>query len=102
MADDTTGFVVPAITGAKIVSQQKGDPLITAEITLRRQAEDAFFSDSLTTAQRVALIRRYHVTHVLVDEDRGQTRDERFRQSLSEMARPEARQGAIVLYRVEL
>lgn len=101
MADDTTGFVVPTITGAKIVSQQKGNPLITAEITLRRQAEQAFFSDSLTTRQRAAIARHYHVTHILVDEDRGSSWDESFRQSLSQMACPEARQGAIALYRVD-
>ncbi len=102
MADDTTGFVVPAITGAKIVSPQKGDPLITAEINLRRQAEQAFFNDSLTTRQRAAIARRYHVTHILVDESRGQMQNDSFRQSLSEMSRPEARQGAIALYRIEL
>ena len=102
IAEDTTGWVVPAITGAKLVSQQKGDPLITAEIMLRRQLTNAFFTQPISSRERVAIIRAYDVTHVLIDEEKAGRWDKSFLSDLSSLSSPQARDGSIALYRIEL
>jgi hypothetical protein len=102
LADDSTAWVVPAITGAKIVSQQKGDPLITAEINVRRQSVQAFLYRPISTRERVAIIRRYRVTHILLDENRANEWNETLLRDLELVAAPQARRGNLSLYRVTI
>jgi len=100
MVDDTVGFAVPAITGAKIVAQQKGDPLISADLATRQQATEVFFNQPVDTRWRMALLRHYQVTHVLVDERQAARCDQSFRRDLEEMALPEAHHGSLALYQI--
>ena len=102
MAEDTTGWVVPAISGAKIVSPQKGDPLITGEVTARRASTKAFFTEQIPTRGRLAILRHYHVTHVLLNEAQREQWDESFLQDLGQISSPQARSGPIVLYRISI
>lgn len=102
MADDTTGWVIPAITGAKIVAQQKGDPLITAEINVRRQSARSFLYRPISTRERVAIVRRYRVTHILLDDGNVHRPDESLRRDLALIAAPIVKNGKIALYRISI
>ncbi len=67
MAQGASGWVLPALTGAKTVAVFHPQPLVVAEAEERAQAVDAFFEDALPWAQREALLNEYSVTHVLTE-----------------------------------
>ena len=100
MVDDTVGWVLPAISGAKIVAPQKGNPLISADIALRRKTTNGFFGDSLSTWQRAAIIRHYKVTHILTDDRWAGQWHATFVRDLEIMSSLQARHGALALYKV--
>lgn len=100
LAEDDTGWPVPAICGAKLVSQQKGNPLIQSEVISRRKDAQYFLSNSLTIEERRALLKKYHVTHLLLDFAQRERWDSLLMQQIVQFAREQATCGKVVLYRV--
>ncbi|MFH1009744.1 MAG: hypothetical protein V1784_00740 [bacterium] len=100
MATDTTGWTIPAITGARVIAQLKGNPLISMEVGKRRSDAAAFFGAVLSTEERQKLLREYHATHILFDLRRAEERDPSLLRDLPVLAQKEAECGVIVLYKV--
>jgi len=100
MADDTTGWAIPAITGAKLAAQLKGNPLISAEVSRRRDDARAFLMEELSLEERHRLLRKYHVTHILLDRSQSHKWDPSLIRDMPSLGRQEAGQGVIVLYRL--
>jgi len=100
LAEDDTGWPVPAITGAKLVCQQKGDPIIQDEVVRRRTEAMSFFRDQQSIEQRRALLARYHVTHIVLDMSHRQLWDGVLFQQITQFAHEETVQHNLVLYRV--
>jgi hypothetical protein len=100
IAEDDTGWPLPAITGAKLVCQQKGDPLIQPEIERRRDDADGFFRNALTLEQRRAILNKYHVTHILADLGCLSRWDQSLSDQVQQFARSEAVHGSVTLLRV--
>jgi hypothetical protein len=100
IAEDTTGWVVPAITGAKLVAQLKGNPLINKEVRQRREETNAFFRGTLSSEERWGLLHKYHVTHILLDRMRMCEWDRSFLRDLPVLGEKKAEQGMIALYRI--
>ncbi|NUO19296.1 hypothetical protein HUU59_07625 [bacterium] len=71
MVEDTAGWRVPAVTGAKLVAQAKGNPLIQDEVNSRRADAVKFFSGRLSLDERRQLLLKYKCTHILLDNRRG-------------------------------
>jgi hypothetical protein len=65
MADLISGWPVPAISGARLTAQAKGNPLMQPEIERRRQDALAFYQYPLTVEQRRDLLSRYGCSHLL-------------------------------------
>ncbi|MBU1937463.1 hypothetical protein KKG05_08685 [bacterium] len=101
MAEDITGWVVPAITGAKLVTTLKGNPLMEAEIFQRRNKATTFFIEALSLEKRRALLKEYHATHILLDASRVAKWDSSFVRDLPLLGRKEIERGAIVLYKTQ-
>jgi hypothetical protein len=100
MAEDETGWPVPAVSGARIVSSQKGNPLIQDEILRRRQDVKRFFGGSLSPEDRQALARKYGATHLLLDESRQAGWNPNMMNELPSLGREVAVHGSLVLYTV--
>jgi hypothetical protein len=100
LAEDHTGWPVPALTGARLVSQQKGDPLIQPEILRRREDATQFFQGNLSMEDRRALLKRYHVTHILLDMGLKDRWSNFLLPQITQLATEQASQNPIVLYRV--
>jgi len=100
LAEDDTGWPVPAISGARLVSQQKGNPLIESEVERRRADARKFFLESLSIEQRRELLKRYKVTHIVLDMWHRDTWDSMLFQQLTQIAREQIVQNKIAVYRV--
>jgi hypothetical protein len=100
LTEDDTGWPVPAICGARLVSQQKGDPLIQQEIVRRRKDAESFFKDPLSIDERRDMLKRYKVSHVLLDLWHQDTWDNMLFAQLTQIAREQMVQDKVVLYRV--
>ena len=83
MVEDTVGWRLPAVTGAKLVAQAKGDPLIQEQVNLRRTEATAFFNTNMSLADRWLLLNKYHCTHILVDERHAERNHHSLKQDLS-------------------
>ncbi|MCB9365845.1 MAG: hypothetical protein H6508_01465 [Calditrichaeota bacterium] len=68
MVEDTVGWRFPAVTGARLVAQAKGNPLMIDDVAARRQDVVTFFSGPVTLEERHSLLAKYHCTHILVDD----------------------------------
>ncbi len=100
MAEPDDGQILPAITGARVVAQAKGDPLITAEIERRKTDAHRFFAGEASLEERRDLLRRYHATHVLIGPAYSGAPRSSLIADMDRLGRPEAQAGAIVLYRL--
>ncbi len=100
MADDTTGWVIPAITGAKLVAQLKGNPLISQEVKQRREEVRLFFRRILPLEERWRLLQKYRVTHILLDRKQMHGWDKSFLRDLPSLSKKVTEQGMIELYKV--
>jgi hypothetical protein len=100
LAEDDTGWPIPAITGAKLVCQQKGNPLMQDEILRRKDEGDSFFRNSLSLDQRRAILNRYHVTHILFDLGCGVRWDSSFLEQINQLGVQEFSRNNVIVYRV--
>jgi len=100
MAEEEAAWPVPAVTGAKIIWQQKGNPLITPELNQRREDAKAFFQKPLSLPERRALLKRYHVTHILLETWWHDRWDRSLFEQLPQLAAPDSTRGFLSLYRV--
>jgi hypothetical protein len=71
MAVDTLAWPIPALTGAKVVAQAKGDPLINPDLVRRRIDARQFLLGALSFEQRLDMDRRYRPTCVIIDRASG-------------------------------
>ena len=70
MADLKDGWVIPALTGAKIVgSTRASNPLIMNELNQRKTDAKSFFNDNLSDQERNKILKKYHVTHILLNKE---------------------------------
>jgi hypothetical protein len=100
MAEPDDGQILPAITGARVVAQAKGDPLIQTEIERRKADARRFFADGTSLEDRRQLLRRYHATHVLIHRPQaGAPRPSVF-MDMDRLGRREAETRALALYRI--
>lgn len=100
MANDTTGWVIPAITGAKLVAQLKGNPIISGEVKKRRNTTARFLYESLSRHERRRILRGYNATHILLDHSQGRKYDPSLLQNLRKLARKEVARGKLELYKL--
>jgi catechol 2,3-dioxygenase-like lactoylglutathione lyase family enzyme len=70
LADPVTSYILPAIAGARAVAQAKGNPLIHTEVERRRADALRFLYEKIPTHARAALLARYGVTHILLEDSR--------------------------------
>jgi hypothetical protein len=100
LSEADTGWPVPALSGARLVAQAKGDPLIQAEIDRRREGVSEFFGQEQTIEQRRAFIKRYAVSHILLDLAQRDRWDSFLIGQLTQLAVEQTVHGSIVLYKV--
>ena len=100
MAEEDTGWPVPALTGAKLVCQQKGDPLIQAEVLQRKTDGNGFFRANHSLIERRELLARYHATHILIDLFWQKRWDSALLEHIAQLSAPEDSCGTVILYRV--
>ena len=100
MAEDDTGWPIPALTGARLVCQQKGDPLIQPEIEKRRADATAFFQSQMSTDDRRALLKNYHVTRIVLDITCKPRWDPFLFQQIVQFAHEERSQQGLIVFRV--
>jgi hypothetical protein len=120
MADLITGWPIPAITGARIVAQAKGNPLIQEEIKGRKFAVMRFFlthsdfeewqwrefGEVISEAQiyfpiHSTLLSDYHCTHVLWSDNESKIWDPNLRSDLDSLCTKVVTRGPITLYKVK-
>jgi hypothetical protein len=65
MSDTFTSWVIPAMTGAKVVSLFHDNPLM-GDNTVRMNDTRTFFSAGTSTQERMDILKRYGVTHILI------------------------------------
>ncbi len=65
LCDSYTGWVVPAVTGAKLVAPHHPVPLILEEAQERLRDVDVFFNQSMSSEELINIVEKYHVSHVL-------------------------------------
>lgn len=100
MVEDTVGWRIPAVTGARLVAQAKGNPLMAAEVAQRRADVVTFFSGPATTDERRVLLTKYHCTHILVDARNTERADDSLESDLSMLTEPIAAPPPYRLLRV--
>jgi hypothetical protein len=100
LADADEGWVIPAITGAKVVAPQKLNPLIVDEGNQRRIDVASFFKTRLSFKERIKLITKYHVTHIMVNLKDEKDWDPSFTKDLEVIGIEEARKNRVILYKV--
>lgn len=100
LAEDTTGWVIPAITGAKLVAQLKGNPLINEDVKRRRDEANGFFENAMSLEGRREILQKYHVTQILLDRMRISKWDGSFLRDLPVLAEKSIEQRMIALYRI--
>lgn len=101
MVEDTVGWRVPAVTGARLVAQAKGDPLIQDEVNRRRVDATRFFQLPLTLEERHQLLSQYHCTHILLDNRRGGFFADNLERHIAELSDFTAASPPYRLYRVK-
>ncbi|MCL4305152.1 hypothetical protein KJZ99_04510 [bacterium] len=101
MVDDTSGWRIPAVTGARLVAQAKGNPLLIDEVNQRRMDVSRFFYESTDTEARQELLHKYHCTHILVDNRLAQKLDHALKSDLEEFADFAIARPPFQLYRVK-
>ncbi|MBI5058772.1 hypothetical protein HZB60_03190 [candidate division KSB1 bacterium] len=102
MADLISGWPVPAISGARLVAQAKGNPLMQPEIERRRRDVLAFYETPLTLEQRSRTLRQYQCTHILWSDLEAEHWDARLRGQLDTLGERVVSAGPVTLYRVTL
>jgi hypothetical protein len=65
LSDTFTSWVIPAMTGAKVVSLFHDNPLV-GDNTARMNDTRMFFSPGTSRSERMDIIKRYKVTHILI------------------------------------
>ncbi len=100
MAEEDTAWPVPALTGAKVVCQQKGDPLIQSEILQRKTDGNGFFRANHSLTERRELLARYHASHILIDRFWQKRWDSSLLEHIAQLSAPEDSCGTVILYRV--
>jgi hypothetical protein len=100
LAEDSTGWVIPAITGAKLVAQLKGNPLINEDVKRRREEANGFFDNAMSLENRREILQKYHVTQILLDRTQRSKWDKSFLQDLSVLGENKVEQKMIALYRI--
>lgn len=100
MAEEDTAWPVPALTGAKVVCQQKGDPLIPQEILQRKADGNGFFRANHSLTKRGELLARYHASHILIDMFWQKRWDSSLLEHIAQLSTPEDSCGTVFLYRV--
>jgi len=101
MVEDTVGWRIPAVSGARLVAQAKGDPLIAEEVVTRRADANRFFNGPLESVARWELLQKYHCTHILLDERHAMRFDQSLRSDLDVMAGLAYARPPYRLYRVK-
>lgn len=101
MVEDTVGWRIPAVTGARLVAQAKGNPLMQEEVNLRREDVTRFFQSPMDAHARAALLTKYHCSHVLVEKATTHKHDSSFDSSLDSLSLPVSSQASYTLYRVK-
>jgi hypothetical protein len=85
LSDQFSSWSVPVYTGAKIVAPFHSSPHIK-DNAARIADVDAFYDPSLPNSRRAALVKKYGVTHILLNFN---TNDREFEQIIKKMAYPE-------------
>ena len=65
ISDTFTSWVVPAMTGAKVVSHFHDNPLVL-DNAVRMNDTRTFFSPGTSQSERMAIIKKYGITHILI------------------------------------
>lgn len=69
MADFEDAWIIPGLTGAKIVGSKRGsNPLIMEELNQRKRTVRSFYDDSLSFEERDKILKKYNVTHFILNE----------------------------------
>ncbi len=100
MADERSAWVLPSLTGAKIIAQAKGNPLIQGEVEKRKLDVQAFYRRELSVDERRKLLNTYGATHVLVNRADSDLLSPSLFQAMDSLAELSARQSAVELYRI--
>ena len=102
-SDWQEGFLLPAITGCRIIEPRNSFTLLIKEESLQRKKDvAAFFQGPLTLEERIEFLRRYRATHILVDLKDEPSWHVSFKESLGVIGTEIARDGAVILYRTRL
>ncbi|MFX0200747.1 MAG: hypothetical protein ACFFCW_31900 [Candidatus Hodarchaeota archaeon] len=94
------GWVVPAITGARVVAPQKLNPLMAEESNQRKRDVAKFFKSRLSSEDRIRLITKYSVTHILINHKNERDWDPSLRNQLKVIGLEEASENSLILYKV--
>lgn len=95
------GYVIPALTGAKIVEPRRAfSLLIKDEADRRKKDAEAFFKDILSTEERMKILEKYRVTHILINLNNEEEWDPSFRRDLNTAGEEIATENSLVLFRI--
>ena len=65
ISDTFTSWVIPAMTGAKVVSLFHDNPLVPDNVNRMRNTK-VFFSPATNRLERMEIVKHYGVTHILI------------------------------------
>ena len=65
LTDTFTSWVIPAMTGAKVVSLFHDNPLVS-DNAARMSDTRSFFSPGTSQSERMEIVKRYGATHILI------------------------------------
>ena len=94
------GWVIPALTGAKIIEPLHSSPTIGEEILDRKRDVAQFFYHHLTLEERQTMIAKYGATHIMVNLINKDQWDLSFKNDLNLLGREEVRENKIILYKI--
>lgn len=94
------GWVIPAITGARVVDPLKLNPLILHEGVVRKREVARFFKSQLSLKDRAELICKYHVTHIMINLKNETDWDQSLMNDLEVIGIEKARKNGVILYKV--
>ncbi len=94
------GWVIPAITGARVVAKIHISPLILDEANQRKKDVASFFKGRLSLEERLSLITKYQATHIMINLKNEKDWDPSFIKDLEIIGEEKARSGEVVLYKV--
>ncbi len=100
LTDSLNGFSLPAITGAKTVYHMHGNPLLVTELETRQKDTEAFLKGDLSDDEQERVLKRYGVTHVLLDLKNPALSSLDLRDFLNRNGAKVAEHGMLVLYNV--